>query len=63
MNKKTVICISDVLGYSDEIVIGHTYIMDVLTLWSLMDGTWCADILTTEGRKIGSVDIAHFREV
>ena len=63
MNKRTVICISERPGFPNQIKIGTTYIIDITTIWSDCDGTWYVDTFTTDGVRIGAMDITHFREV
>lgn len=59
--KRTVICISERVGFPNQIKVGTTYLMDTDTLYSF-DNDWYVDIFTTDGVRVGSLNISHFRD-
>lgn len=59
--KRTVICISERVGFSNQIKVGTTYLMDTDTLYSF-DNDWYVDIFTIGGARVGSLNINHFRD-
>lgn len=58
---QTVICISIRESMPDQIKIGTKYKIDLTNAYGDNDGDWYAPVYSTDGERIGELNLKHFR--